>query len=314
MIGNISTGTFAGIWDEMKVNHGSISMNQNFPKYPKTLGRLSTEFNMKWRSLFNDWENCVFGSTSGLNNKQIWNKIAVYITNSKRKEKLKSEEFSHEGAPLYDGRRESNDKFDRSSLKSNNSVYSQYSLRSNRELHSKLQNFNEKVDTIKDKANSIQNETVLTQETCSNKEVLYDNLKNETNLLEMFKFKKDAAQNLLNKISNDFTAELDKRRKSTGGTLDYIPCFGITQLEQQDLISIKDYLMEAFRDQHHPLGVLNSKISFCFYTSYGCWKVKPTPILSSQAMKEWELISRRIYCLVRKLFPALPLESENCDG
>lgn len=264
---------------------------------------------MKWRSLFHDWENSVFGSTTGLNNKQIWNKIAISITNSKRKEKLKSEEFSHEN--LCDSRRESNDKFDRSSLKSSNSVYSQYSLRSNRELHSKLHNFNEKIDNIQDKTNSLQN---VNHETCSNKEVLYDNLKNETNLLEIFKFKKDATQ-LLDKISNDFTGEFEKRRKSTGGsTLDYIPCFGITQLEQQDLISIKDYLTEAFRDQHHPLGVLNSKISFCFYTSYGCWKVKPTSILSSQAMKEWEMISKRIYSLIRKLFPALPLESDNCDG
>lgn len=35
MKGNISSGTFAGNWDEIKVNHGSISMNQNFSKYPK---------------------------------------------------------------------------------------------------------------------------------------------------------------------------------------------------------------------------------------------------------------------------------------
>lgn len=281
----------------------------------RTLGRLSTDSNMKWRSLFQDWESSVFGSTNGLNNKQIWNKIAIYITNSKRKEKLKSDEFSHENLSMFDTRHESNDKYDRSSLKSNNSVYSQYSLRSNRELHSKLHNFDEKPNSGKGKLNSIHKDKMPTQEAGSNKEVLYDNLKNEANLLEMFKFNKDAASNLLNKISNDFAAEFEKRRKSTaGGTLDYIPCFGITQLEEQDLISIKDYLIEAFRDQHHPLGVLNAKISFCFYTSYGCWKVKPTSILSSQAMKEWEMISKRIYCIIRKLFPALPLESNNCEG
>lgn len=269
---------------------------------------------MKWRSLFHDWECSVFGSTNGLNNKQIWNKIAIYITNSKRKEKLKTEEFSHENMSMYDGRRGSNDKFDRSSLKSNNSVYSQYSLRSNRELHTKLQNFNEKIDHIKEKTNSLKKEKMMNQqETCSNKEVLYDNLRNESNLLEVFKFKKDASQNLLHQIAQDFTTETEKRRKS-GGSLDYIPCFGITQLEQQDLVSIRDYLTEAFKDQHHPLGVLNSKISFCFYTSYGCWKVKPTSILSSQAMKEWEMISKRIYGFIRKLFPALPTESDNCDG
>ncbi len=282
----------------------------------RSLGRLSTDFNMKWRSLFLDWENSVFGSTTlALSNKQIWNKIAIYITNAKRKEKLKSEEFSHENISLCDGRRYSTDKFDRTSLKSNNSVYSQYSLRSNRELHTQLHNFNDKVNLIKEKANSMKNEKSLNQqETCSNKEVLYDNLKHqEPNLLEMFKFKKDSSQNVLNKIAQDFAGEIDNRRKSAT-TLDYIPCFGITQLEQQDLISIKDYLSEAFKDQHHPLGVLNSKISFCFYTSYGCWKVKPTSILSSQAMKEWEMISKQIYSFIRKLFPALPLESDNCDG
>lgn len=282
----------------------------------RTLGRLSADSNMKWRSLFQDWEINVFGSTSGLSNKQMWNKIAIYITNSKRKEKLKSDEFLLENLSMKDSKGENNDKFDRSSLKSNNSVYSQYSFRSNRELHTKLQNFNEKVDQIKEKTNSLKNEKLLSQqETCSNREVLYDNLKNDANLLEIFKFKKDTSQSLLNRISNDFAIEFEKRRKSVSGvSLDYIPCFGIEQLEQQDLISIKDYLMEAFKDQHHPLGVLNSKISFCFYTSYGCWKVKPTSILSSQAMKEWEMISKRIYCFVRKLFPALPAESDNCDG
>lgn len=257
----------------------------------------------------------MFGSTSGLSNKQIWNKIAISITNSKRKEKLKSDEFSHENFSFYDGRRESNDKFDRSSLKSNNSVYSQYSLRSNRELHTKLHGFNDKVDLIKEKTNGLK--MANQQETCSNKEVLYDNLKHqEPNLMEIFKFNKDSSQSILNKISQEFTtSDIEKRRKSgAGGSLDYIPCFGMTQLEASDLVSIKDYLTEAFKDQHHPLGVLNSKISFCFYTSYGCWKVKPTSILSSQAMREWEMISKRIYSYIRKLFPALPAESDNCDG
>lgn len=35
MMGNISSGSFSGIWDEIKVSHGTISMNQNFPKFPK---------------------------------------------------------------------------------------------------------------------------------------------------------------------------------------------------------------------------------------------------------------------------------------
>lgn len=35
MTGNVSSGTLLGTWDEIKVVHGIISMNQSFPKYPK---------------------------------------------------------------------------------------------------------------------------------------------------------------------------------------------------------------------------------------------------------------------------------------
>lgn len=84
------------------------------------------------------------------------------------------------------------------------------------------------------------------------------------------------------------------------------PCFGITKLDKEDMILVRDYLAKAFKSNHHPLGVLNAKISYCFYTSYGCWKVKPIAMLATQAMNEWENISKRIYDVVRRLFPTLP--------
>lgn len=90
------------------------------------------------------------------------------------------------------------------------------------------------------------------------------------------------------------------------------PCFG-TKLDRDDIRLVRDYLTKAFKNQYHPLGVLNAKISFCFYTSYGCWKVKPNEILSTQAMKEWESISKRIYEIVRHMFPALPQNFTNFD-
>lgn len=90
-----------------------------------------------------------------------------------------------------------------------------------------------------------------------------------------------------------------------------VPCFGTTKLEKDDLILIRDYLTKAFKSQNHPLGILNTKISYCFYTSYGCWKVKPLAILSTHAMQEWESISTRIYNIVRRMFPILP---ENCGN
>lgn len=91
------------------------------------------------------------------------------------------------------------------------------------------------------------------------------------------------------------------------------PSFGITKLDKDDMIMIRDYLTKAFKSSHHPLGVLNAKVSYCFYTSYGCWKVKPIAMLATQAMKEWESISKRIYDILRKLFPTLPSEYGTLD-
>lgn len=85
-----------------------------------------------------------------------------------------------------------------------------------------------------------------------------------------------------------------------------MPSFGITSLAEQDVAAIKDYLQQAFKDRYHPLYLLNQRISNCFYNSYGCWKMKPTPILTNQAMLEWESISKRVYAFVQKMFPALP--------
>lgn len=89
--------------------------------------------------------------------------------------------------------------------------------------------------------------------------------------------------------------------------MEFVPNFGINPpLTEQDVASIKEYLSQAFQDPHHPLYVLNQRIADCFYISYGCWKVKPTPLLTKQAMREWESISKRVYAFVRKMFPALP--------
>lgn len=96
--------------------------------------------------------------------------------------------------------------------------------------------------------------------------------------------------------------------------LEFVPSFGLNSLTEEDVAAIKEYLGQAFKDPHHPLHVLNQKIANCFYTSYGCWKVKPTPILAKQAMREWESISKRVYAFVRKLFPALPEDFCTLEG
>lgn len=97
--------------------------------------------------------------------------------------------------------------------------------------------------------------------------------------------------------------------------LDFVPSFGMNTVESQDeLRAIRSYLSDAFKDPHHPLGILASKISHCFYSSYGCWKNKPTPILSSHAMCEWESIMQRVYTIIRHMFPGLPQDPEVIDG
>lgn len=96
--------------------------------------------------------------------------------------------------------------------------------------------------------------------------------------------------------------------------LEIVPSFGIKTLDATDLKEIQDYLANAFRDENHPLYLLNKRISSCFYTGYGIWKMKPSPILAKQALKEWESISRGVYRIVRMLFPALPENACTIDG
>ncbi|XP_068148761.1 alsin homolog [Drosophila tropicalis] len=100
-----------------------------------------------------------------------------------------------------------------------------------------------------------------------------------------------------------------------GAILEQVPSFGMAStLTEQDVTSIRLYLEQAFKDHYHPLYALNERIANCFHYSYGYWKVKPTPILAKQAMREWESISRRIYRFVRKMFPALPEDYCHLDG
>lgn len=88
------------------------------------------------------------------------------------------------------------------------------------------------------------------------------------------------------------------------------PNFGLKdELTIEDVQMIKEYLSEAFKDIHHPLGVLLSKISKCFYFSYGHWNNKKPAILTTHALDELESISMRVYDILRMLFPALPEDS-----
>lgn len=91
--------------------------------------------------------------------------------------------------------------------------------------------------------------------------------------------------------------------------MELIPQFGFSELSEYDLAAIKEYLKNAFRYRYHPFKHLNERITYAFYRSYGCWKMKPAALLAKQAMREWESISQRMYTFIRKLFPALPEET-----
>lgn len=306
----------SGIWDDVKI-YGSIAMNQSFPKFPATIGMLTVTQNQKWQSLFQDWETDVFGSHAINDCKDIWNRVAIFITNSKRKEILKSDGFCDRNreaagttaAPKQNGEEQQPSK----------SLYgANIECQSNGSISSKLNAFpgslNSQINKLIHEANKLDDAT-----NPNGNDFMYDNLKNGANLFEIFKAKNDISiEKILNSSNSydldDSNTNQQQRRKSILDNLDFIPDFGVTKLEKQDLVLVKDYLAKAFRDNNHPFGVLNNRISYCFYASYGCWKVKPTSILSDQAMKEWDSISKRIYSIVRKMFPALPEDSDLCDG
>jgi len=121
--------------------------------------------------------------------------------------------------------------------------------------------------------------------------------------------------NSISKHINSSDCSITSTTSTTSAMLEQVPSFGMASvLTEQDVSSIRLYLEQAFKDRHHPLYALNERIANCFHYSYGYWKVKPTPILAKQAMREWESISRRIYRFVRKMFPALPEEYCHMEG
>lgn len=107
----------------------------------------------------------------------------------------------------------------------------------------------------------------------------------------------------------------DRQSSASSSSFNHLdmPYFGITKFDANDLRLIRDYLAKAFKSTYHPLGILNARISNCFYTSYGCWKVKPIAIVAAHAMRDWDSMSQRIYEFVRRLFPTLPQDYSHLD-
>lgn len=94
--------------------------------------------------------------------------------------------------------------------------------------------------------------------------------------------------------------------------LDFVPAFVNSTFDTLESIEdLKEYFQASILNEHHPLNSLIGNIRRSFCASYGNWKCKPTSILSKIAMGEWISIIKRIYNILRLLFPGLPLCGDN---
>ncbi|XP_053954375.1 alsin homolog isoform X1 [Anastrepha ludens] len=324
MIGNVLSGHLGGTWQEVRIISGAMSMSKHFPKYPKSIGALVVDNSRKWRSLFENFEEEVLGSHTGNNNqkpddslnvtKTLWNRIAVYMRSERERERtLEQHDTAYQSSRSYFAKNISigfSNSFDKLSLKSTNSLLTtakssildlSSNLLDSRRSHSQETLYDADLNDFDNvwgtqsvpHYNNEDNNSISALFNTPPKNWLDD--ANTSSLRSSF----DSIINLSESFNNNssFTSQND---------LEIMPSFGVTSLTEEDVSAIKDYLQQAFKDRYHPLHLLNQRIAYCFYTSYGCWKVKPTPILAKQAMREWESISKRAYRFVQKMFPALP--------
>lgn len=258
-------------------------------------------------SLFSDWEHEVFGSfIVDVNDiRKLWNKITEHIQSAKQLDSLKSTIST--SALIY----ESDAFMSRQQPHHNN--------RTNNLFHTmQTTSHPNQYDYQVSKSASLSH---ITGKKCKRHLLAMERHKSISN--EFLNTATAFMQNNLqtsNECNNngDGKSIADQRTDSIpNGNADnsnlftfqnQMPYFGITKFDSNDYRLVRDYLTKAFKNQYHPLGVLNTKVSYCFYTSYGCWKVKPISIISTHAMREWESISKRIYDIVRFMFPKLPPE------
>lgn len=310
MIGNVLSGHLSGTWNDVRVVSGSVAINREFPKFPKSIGELVVDNSRKWRNLFDNFEEHIFGSSSDTSPKYLWNRIAVFMTNQKNREKNKD----------LDNIPSSTHYFAKNISMGYSSSLDKISLKSMSRL---LVPSSTKVSYLDLTADETQPKKSYSQETLNDSwdGHQYEISFNEENLLSSSLLNAHLEHTSWTTDSQNSTStrsSIDSAILQTGSTmsngLEFVPNFGINSLTEDDVASIKEYLGQAFKDPHHPLYLLNEKIASCFSTSYGCWKIKPAPILAKQAMQEWESISKRVYSFIRRLFPALPEDFCSIEG
>lgn len=104
----------------------------------------------------------------------------------------------------------------------------------------------------------------------------------------------------------------NKKSNRSFADLDFVPSFVNSRFDTHEAVEeIKEYFQASILDEHHPFNSLVTDIRKSFCASYGNWKCKPTSILSKIAMGEWISIIKRIYNILRLLFPGLPPCEDN---
>lgn len=351
--GVVMRGTLGGTWQEVQVVQGTLQMSQEFSKYSSLFGRLMVDCEEKWQALFNDWQLQVFGvnllhgglSRSGLlgdswelDPKMIWGKVAVFTNNAKSKEKLKSDEFlakNYNSVTFLNGSGGGGSAGASSSSRRNGKIsnatsWDNISMKSSQQIQNMSASLTGTLGSGSLKGMSLKSASQLSltsvgmtgQERTEAELEMSQKLEKFEHLLQEVGEDRDEyqgmprAENVLS-TAIAVVGERDRfgRVQKRSQHLDFVPSFGMNKVDSRDeVLAIREYLKEAFKDPHHPLGVLASKINHCFYSSYGCWKIKPTPILSKHAMEEWESITRRVYTIIRQMFPGLPQDTEVVEG
>lgn len=104
----------------------------------------------------------------------------------------------------------------------------------------------------------------------------------------------------------------NNKQSKSACDLDFVPSFVNSTFDTSESIEeLKQYFQESIVNENHPLNSLVSNIRRSFCASYGNWKCKPTSILSKIAMDEWISIIKRVYYVLRLLFPGLPTCGDN---
>ncbi|KAK9869444.1 hypothetical protein WA026_003199 [Henosepilachna vigintioctopunctata] len=95
----------------------------------------------------------------------------------------------------------------------------------------------------------------------------------------------------------------DNKLPSSLTNLDIIPPFGRENLDVTTYHEVQLYLSKAFDSSFHPLGALLSNISEAYTTTYGG---RAHTLLLDHAINELHYITKKLYEIIRHLFPALP--------